>query len=71
MTMQKKRANIVLLSIAMFLLAGCSSLFHGQPTETPIPTNTPTPTATPEPLAASVNGDGITLAEYQGELQQL
>jgi parvulin-like peptidyl-prolyl isomerase len=34
-------------------------------TETAIP---PTPTPTPEPLAALVNGEGITLAEYQAEV---
>ncbi len=33
------------------------------PTSTPIP-----PTATPEPIAASVNGETITLAEYEAEL---
>jgi peptidyl-prolyl cis-trans isomerase C len=32
------------------------------------PSQTPTPTLTPEPLAAEVNGEGITLAEYQAEL---
>lgn len=35
------------------------------PTLTPIP---PTPTLTPEPLAAKVNGEEITLSEYQAEL---
>ena len=34
-----------------------------QPTATPAP-----PTATPEPLAALVNGEGLTLAEYNAEL---
>jgi peptidyl-prolyl cis-trans isomerase C len=34
-----------------------------EPTITPIP-----PTATPVPLAAVVNGEGITLAEYQAEV---
>ncbi len=37
------------------------------PTLTPIP---PTPTPTPEPLAATVNGEKITLAEYQAELER-
>lgn len=39
-----------------------------QPTETSVP---PTPTQTPEPLALRVNGEGITLAEYEAELRQL
>jgi len=37
------------------------------PTITPIP---PTPTPTPEPLAVIVNGEGITLADYQDELRR-
>lgn len=43
-------------------------------TDTPSlpPTSTPTsePTATPEPLAALVNGEFLTLAEYQAELSR-
>ncbi len=39
------------------------------PTVSPLPSNTPIPpTATPVPLAAIVNGEGITLAEYQAEV---
>lgn len=34
------------------------------------PTHIPTPTSTPEPLAALVNGEGITLAEFQAELER-
>jgi peptidyl-prolyl cis-trans isomerase C len=37
------------------------------PTESPIP---PTPTATQVPLAATVNGEEITLAEFQAELSR-
>ncbi len=51
-------------------LAACS-----QPTSTPEPTPQPSatptlslPTATSVPLAASVNGESITLAEFQAEL---
>lgn len=43
-------------------------------TSTPVPataTAVPTPTATPEPLAARINADAITLAEYKAELGQL
>jgi peptidyl-prolyl cis-trans isomerase C len=42
------------------------------PNTSPVPTSTPTfiPTsiATPVPLAVSVNGEGITIAEFEGEL---
>jgi len=45
-----------------------------QTTQAQLPTTTytpPLPTATPEPLAATVNDIGITLAEYNAELQRL
>jgi len=38
------------------------------PTPAPSPTLTSTPTVTPIPLAASVNGVGITAAEFEAEL---
>ncbi len=38
-----------------------------EPTETAVP---PTTTATPIPMAVVVNGEGITLAEYQAELRR-
>jgi peptidyl-prolyl cis-trans isomerase C len=75
------------LFVLMVWLSGCQSgtkalpgeeptLFAGQITSTatfiPVATTAvPTPTATPEPLAARVNGELITLAEYQAELGQL
>jgi peptidyl-prolyl cis-trans isomerase C len=65
------------LVLGLVALAGCShpspavtpelaSLTPPPPaaTATPLP---PTPTATPEPLAALVNGEGITQADYQAE----
>ncbi|MCX8063129.1 MAG: peptidylprolyl isomerase, partial [Anaerolineales bacterium] len=58
--------------IAAVLIGACS-----QPTVTPEPTQHPTetrtpnlPTATPVPLAAKVNGEEITLAEFQAELER-
>ncbi len=54
------------------LLAGCSLAWpHPFPVPTP-PTSTPTlsPTASPEPLAALVNGEPITLAEFQREVSR-
>ena len=50
-------------------LAACASLSPSEPTSTPAPTLTPAPpTNTPEPLALSVNGDGITVTEFDAEL---
>ena len=37
-------------------------------TTAPLPTETPTPSPTPLPLAALVNGEPITLAEFEAEL---
>ncbi len=70
-------AWLTTLVLGLVALAGCS---HPSPavtpelasptppppaaTPTPLP---PTPTATPEPLAALVNGEGITQADYQAE----
>lgn len=41
------------------------------PSASPSPEASLTPTATPEPLAFSVNGEGVTLAEFEAELGQL
>ena len=51
-------------------LSACTSLFAPQNTPTPaLPTSTPVPpTATPPPSVASVNGEYVTLAEFQAEL---
>lgn len=73
-----------LLLTALILLASCkanpvsipsATLPQASKTTQPqVPTATVTPnlpTATPEPLAATVNDAGITLAEYNAELQRL
>jgi peptidyl-prolyl cis-trans isomerase C len=51
-------------------LSACSSLFAPPNTPTPeLPTSTPIPpTATPPPSVASVNGEYVTVAEFQAEL---
>lgn len=65
--------------LASWLLAGCGkqetsttpSLPTVTPTATPVATQTPTPfipSPTPVPLAAKVNGEDITLAEFEEEL---
>jgi parvulin-like peptidyl-prolyl isomerase len=57
----------VLSSLVLVLalaLAGCGLSLGPAPTPTP----TPTPTATPLPLAVSINGEGITMVEFDAEV---
>ena len=64
--------------MVVFMVSACGgsepiTTETGTPIQSPIPTNTitpipPTPTPTPIPLAAMVNGEGITLEEYEAEL---
>jgi peptidyl-prolyl cis-trans isomerase C len=78
-------ALILLIIIMLWTMASCKGNSPSQtastrslsPTSSKIlntltatVTHTPTPTLTPEPLAAMVNGEGITLAEFQAELAQ-
>ena len=50
-------------------LSACASLIKQEPTLTPTATFTPEPpTATPEPMALTVNGEGITVVEFDAEL---
>jgi len=58
----------LLLFILIFAISGCS---HPATTAAPIATITEAATATEEPLALIVNGEGITLAEYQAELSRM
>lgn len=52
-------------------LSACASLFPPEPTPVPTATLTPEPpTATPEPLALTVNGEGITLLEFDAEVER-
>ena len=54
-------------------LSACASFFPPEPTVTPTATATQTPeppTATPEPLALTVNGEGITIVEFNAEVQR-
>ncbi|WP_169237662.1 peptidylprolyl isomerase [Candidatus Roseilinea sp. NK_OTU-006] len=73
--------QIVLAALATLLTACAGDPVNGQLVITPVifgvtvapqatasPTPQPTPTPTPNPLAARVNGQPITLAEYQAEL---
>jgi len=67
--MYMKRFLILFLALN---ISACASLFGTPGTPTPIvPTQTSVPpTATPPPSAAVVNGEYITLVEFQAELQR-
>lgn len=60
--------KILLISILAIFLSSCGP----RETPTPEPTATPAePTPTEVPMALKVNGEGITLEEYQAELTRL
>jgi peptidyl-prolyl cis-trans isomerase C len=61
----------LILLFLMLTLTACGvpaglNLVH--PTITPTPTVSPTPTITPIPLALTVNGEGISMPEFEAEL---
>ncbi len=61
-----QRVFPLLALVAVLTLTACSGLISFA---TPSPTPpTPTPSATPEPLAAQVDGEWITLAEFEHEV---
>jgi peptidyl-prolyl cis-trans isomerase C len=50
-------------------LSACASLSTTEPASTPTATFTPAPpTATPEPMALTVNGEGVTVFEFDAEV---
>jgi peptidyl-prolyl cis-trans isomerase C len=52
-------------------LSACASFSTPELTSTPQATLTPEPpTATPEPVALTINGEGITLVEFETEVQR-
>lgn len=65
MTLHHRR-NFIWIFLTLALgLASCASPSTVQPVDTPSATSTPQPpTATPEPMALTVNGEGITLVEF-------
>jgi peptidyl-prolyl cis-trans isomerase C len=65
--MKRYQKILRLLLPGVFLLAAVSCGAFA-PQATPTPTLVPTPTE--EPMAARVNGEGISLSEYQAELQR-
>jgi len=65
----KKIIWIFLTLLTALGLSACASLSTPEIVSTPTATFTPEPpTATPEPLALTVNGEGITLAEFNAEV---
>ena len=65
----RKFIGIFLTLLTALGLSACASLSTAGPTSTPTATFTPEPpTATPEPLALTVNGEGITLTEFNAEV---
>lgn len=66
---RKKYIWIYLTLLTALGLSACASLSTPTVVSTPTATLTPEPpTATPEPLALTVNGEGITLVEFNAEL---
>ncbi len=64
------RHNFIWIFLTLALgLTSCASFSTPEPASTPTATSTPEPpTATPEPLALTVNGEGITLVEFDAEV---
>ena len=63
--------RILLIFFFALGLSACASFFPPEPTLTPAATLTPEPpTATPEPMALTVNGEGITVVEFNAEVQR-
>lgn len=70
MFLHRKQLIRIFLTFALGLSA-CASLSTVQPVSTPSATFTPAPpTATSEPMALTVNGEGITFAEFDAEVER-
>jgi len=66
---QRNFIRILLTLLTALGLSACASLFKPEATLTPTATFTPeAPTVTPEPLALTVNGEGITLVEFDAQV---
>ncbi|HVF24309.1 MAG TPA: peptidylprolyl isomerase [Anaerolineales bacterium] len=65
----KKFIWIYLTLLTALGLSACASFPGPEPTSTPQATFTPEPpTATPEPMALTVNGEGITVVDFDAEV---
>ena len=70
-TCQRRLIRIFLLLSFALGLSACASFPPPEPTVTPTATFTPEPpTSTPEPMALTVNGEGITVVEFNAEVQR-
>jgi peptidyl-prolyl cis-trans isomerase C len=59
----------IVLILTAFGLAACASPSPSEPTSTPASTFTPAPpTNTPEPQALTVNGEGVSVKEFDAEV---
>lgn len=67
---QPHRRNFIWIFLILALgLTSCASPSTVQPVDTPSATSTPEPpTSTPEPLALTVNGEGVTLVEFNADV---
>lgn len=70
MFLHSKKFIWIFLTLLIALgLSACASLSPAGPTSTPTATFTPEPpTATPEPLAFTVNGEGLSLTDFNAEV---
>lgn len=70
MFLHRKQFIWIVFALALGLSA-CASLSTPQPVSTATQTFTPEPpTVTPEPLALTVNGEGITIVEFDAEVER-
>ncbi len=68
---QRTFIRILFTLLTALGLSACASLIKPEPTLTPTATLTPAPpTATPEPMAFTVNGEGITVIEFDAEVSR-
>jgi peptidyl-prolyl cis-trans isomerase C len=64
----KPHVLVACIMVPVFISAACSPLPLQTDTPSATPTLTPTATETQEPMAVTVNGEGITIVEYEAEL---
>jgi peptidyl-prolyl cis-trans isomerase C len=69
--MGRKHFTRILIAAWLLTSTGCSLLPTQRPTAAPISTSTPAPpTSTVEPYAANINGESITLENFENEVRR-